>query len=283
MLFSVFEKLLLLPKIITFGAELLLIFKFLNIMNKIIFNFLVLTGVLLFFSCGKEPNLAAKLFAELDPKAAPNTLTEKEQQAGWQLLFDGATTQGLHGYNMQGIPDVWAIEDGCFTVNGEGGGEEQDVITDGVYRNFAFTVEYKLSKGSNSGIIFQIKEDTLYQYPFETGPEFQLIDHENWYEPLEDWQIHGANYAMYPPLAKPYNPVGEWNRLLLVVKENHVTQIINGVIVVVYEKYSDEWVQLRNSGKWAHFPNYGIVDEGRISLQNHGTKLWFRNIKIKTF
>jgi len=108
-----------------------------------------------------------------------------------------------------------------------------------------------------------------------------LIDHDNWYDPLEDWQIHGANYAMYPPKAKPYKPVGEWNRLLLVVNGNHVTQLINGVEVVRYEKYSDEWIRLRNSGKWVDYPDYGIVDEGHISLQNHGTKLWFRNIKIK--
>ena len=250
-------------------------------MNRIIINVLVLTGAILFASCGNEPNLASKLYAELDLAAAPNTLAAQEQQAGWQLLFDGETANGWHGYNMQGIPDVWAIEDGCFTMNSVGGGEEQDVITDGIYRDFAFTVEYKLSEGSNSGIIFQVKEDTLYQYPYETGPEFQLIDHENWPDQLEDWQIHGANYAMYPPKEKPYKPVGEWNRLLLVVNGNQVTQMINGVEVVGYEKYSDEWVQLRNSGKWADYPDYGIVDEGHISLQNHGTKLWFRNIKIK--
>ena len=237
--------------------------------------------VLLLPACGSAPDLASQLYAELDFSTAPNTLAAKEKQAGWQLLFDGRTTDGWHGYNMQGIPGVWSIEEGAIVVDGKGGGEEQDVITEGVYRDFAFTVEYKLSPGSNSGIIFQVKEDTLYRYPYETGPEFQLIDHENWPDKLEDWQIHGANYAMYPPKAKPYNPAGEWNRLLLVVKGNHVTQWINGVEVVRYEKYSDEWVQLRNSGKWADYPDYGIADEGHIALQNHGTKLWFRNIKIK--
>ena len=250
-------------------------------MNRIIFSIFVITGAFLFSSCKNEPCLASKLYAELDLTAAPNTLTEKEKQAGWQLLFDGQTADGWHLYNAQGISDVWSIENGCFTMNSVGGGEEQDIITDGVYRNFAFTVEYKLSTGSNSGIIFQVKEDTLYQYPYETGPEFQLIDHDNWTDQLEDWQIHGANYAMYPPKAKPYNPVGEWNRLLLVVNGNQVIQMINGVEVVSYEKYSDEWVQLRNSGKWIDYPDYGIVDEGHIALQNHGTKLWFRNIKIK--
>jgi len=245
------------------------------------FSVISLISVFVFSSCGNKPDLASKLYAELDLSAAPNTLTEKEKQAGWQLLFDGVTTEGWHGYNMQGIPNVWTVEDGCIAINGEGGDESQDIITNEIYRNFAFTVEYKLSQGSNSGIIFQVKEDTIYQFPYETGPEFQLIDHANWPDKLEDWQINGANYAMYPPKAEPNNPVGEWNRLFLVVNGNHVTQMINGVKVVSYEKYTDEWIELRNSGKWASYPDYGKYDEGNISLQNHGTKLWFRNIKIK--
>ena len=249
-------------------------------MKRVNFYFLALISVFLFSSCESKVNLASKLYAELDLTSAPNTLAESEKQAGWQLLFDGTTMTGWHGYNMEGTPDVWAVENGCIAINGEGGNEEQDIITDKVYRSFAFSVEYKLSKGSNSGIIFQVKEDPKYKFPYETGPEFQLIDDEN-YPGLNDWQSNGANYAMYPPKAKPGKPAGEWNHLFLVVNGNQVTQMINGVEIVSYEKYSDEWVQLRNSGKWADFPDYGIADEGHISLQNHGSQLWFRNIKIK--
>jgi len=251
-------------------------------MKRTSINFWVLAAVsvFLFSACEEKKDLAAKLYAELDLTVAPNTLAEKEKEAGWQLLFDGKTTNGWHGYNMQGIPDVWAVENGCIAINGVGGNEEQDIITDKVYRNFAFSVEYKLSKGSNSGIIFQVKEDPKYQFPYETGPEFQLIDDAN-FEGLQDWQSNGANYAMYPAKSKPGKPAGEWNHLFLVVNGNHVTQMINGVEIVSYEKYSEEWTKLRNSGKWANFPDYGIVDEGHISLQNHGSQLWFRNIKIK--
>jgi hypothetical protein len=94
------------------------------------------------------------------------------------------------------------------------------------------SVDFKLTKGANSGIIYQIKEDPKYKFPFETGPEFQIIDHEGWPDPLEDWQILGANYAMYPPVARPYKAVGEWSHALLVVDGNHVTQILNGQLVV---------------------------------------------------
>jgi hypothetical protein len=238
-------------------------------------------GVFMFSSCEKKVDLASKLYAELDLTAAPNTLTEKESKAEWKLLFDGETTEGWHGYNMLGIPDVWTVEDGCITVNGEGGGEEQDIITNDIYGSFAFTLEYKLSQGSNSGVLFQVKEDAKYTFAYETGPEIQLIDDIGRYGNLSDVQGHGANYAMYPPKAKPFNPTGEWNRLFLVVNGNKVTHFVNGVELVSYEKYSDEWVTLRNSGKWEAYPDYGVVDEGHISLQNHGSKLWFRNIKIK--
>jgi Domain of Unknown Function (DUF1080) len=223
------------------------------------------------------------LYAELDKSAPVNTLTAKEKAKGWQLLFDGKNSDGWHGYNMKGFPDCWTIKDGAFTMVTEGGKESLDIVTNEVYRNFAFSAEYKLTKGANSGVIFQIAEDSKYKFPYETGPEFQIIDHQNWPDKLEDWQINGANYAMYPPMAKPYKAVGEWNHLFLVVDGNFVTQILNDVVVVKYEKNSEEWKKLRNSGKWSAFPDWGKFDEGHISLQNHGTNVMFRNIKLKKF
>ena len=80
---------------------------------------------------------------------------------------------------------------------------------------------------------------------------------------------------------RPYRPLGEWNHLLLVVKGNKVTQILNGEVVVTYEKYSDDWNAQKNSGKWVDFPDWGKYDEGYISLQNHGTKVWYRSVKVK--
>ncbi|WP_165024112.1 DUF1080 domain-containing protein [Dysgonomonas sp. ZJ279] len=221
------------------------------------------------------------LYGEIDRSSEPNSLSEVEKSKGWQILFDGKTSNGWHGYNQQGVPDCWAVEDNCLTMKSVGGNEEQDLITDKEYKKFALSVEYKLTKGANSGVLFQVKEDPKYTFAYETGPEFQVIDHQDWPDPLEDSQINGANYAMYAPMEKPYKPLGEWNQLMLVVDGNDVTQILNGVVVVKYTKYSDEWTALRNSGKWSDFPDYGKYDEGHISLQNHGTKVWYRNIMIK--
>ncbi len=244
--------------------------------------FLFLLVAVFSVSCKTVINNDPKsLYLELGKSEPANLLSKNEMKNGWQLLFDGKSTSGWHGYNMGIFPDCWVIEEGSFTMTTEGRGESQDIITDKIYKNFAFTAEFKLTQGANSGIIFQISEDTTYKYPYETGPEFQIIDHMNWPDPLEDWQKCAANYAMYPSKVTDYKPIGEWNRLLLVVNGNHVTHILNGEIAVEYDKYSEEWTKLRGSGKWASFPDWGKFDEGPISLQNHGTKVWFRNIKIK--
>lgn len=86
---------------------------------------------------------------------------------------------------------------------------------------------------------------------------------------------------MYAPKVRPYKPIGEWNQILLIVNGNHVTQMLNGKITVEYEKYSKEWEQLKKSGRWAKYPDYGKLDKGYIVLQSHGTNVSYRNIKIK--
>jgi hypothetical protein len=117
-----------------------------------------------------------KLYAQINRSQAPNMISGAEKSEGWQLLFDGKTTKGWHGYNLKSFPDCWIIDNGVFTTTTKGGSESQDIITDKTYRNFAFSVDFKLMKGTNSGIIFQVKEDPKYKFPYETGPEFQIID-----------------------------------------------------------------------------------------------------------
>lgn len=267
-------------------------YKYINIMKNITYFLIVCIAMLQFFACNNkkadgqpseqsETNDPMALYNEIDRTVEPNKITEKEVSQNWQLLFDGINADGWHGYNQQGVPECWEVQDNCLTMKSVGGNEEQDLITDKVYDNFALSLEYKMTTGANSGVLFQIKEDPKYKFAYETGLEFQIIDHENWPDPLEDWQINGANYAMYPPMEKPYKNIGEWNQLMLVVNGDEVTQILNGVVIVKFTKNSEEWTKLRNSGKWTDYPDYGKYDKGHVSLQNHGTKVWFRNIMIK--
>lgn len=213
----------------------------------------------------------------LDP---PNKLTSLEKTSGWKLLFNGTNFTGWHGFNTKQAPDSWGITDGALEML-TNQGTPIGLTTDEEYENFVLSLEFKVTKGANSGILFQVAEDEKYGFAYETGSEYQVIDHEGWKEPLEDWQICGANYAMYPPKVKAHKPAGEWNHALLVVDGNKVTQVLNGHVVVTYEKYSDEWKKLRNSGKWADFPDYGKYDKGHIVFQHFGDNVFYRNIKLK--
>lgn len=252
-------------------------------MKKTVFNYMLLCLLLSCCTPGTVQNPdALSLLAELDKEAPMNQLTRKEKKLGWELFSDGNTFNHWHGFNMEEVPDCWIIEEGAFKVLTEGGEESnKGLVTDKVYKDFALALEFKVEKAANSGIIFQVAEDPKYTYAYETGPEYQVIDHEGWPDTLSDLNICGANYAMYAPKAKPFKPAGEWNQAFLMVKDNKVTQILNGEIVVEYEKYSEEWTKLRNSGKWTNFPDYGKYDEGHIVLQNHSTTVWYRNIKLK--
>ncbi len=252
-------------------------------MKKTVFNYMPLCFLLSCCTPGTVQNPdALSLLAELDKEAPMNQLTRKEKKLGWELFSDGNTFNHWHGFNMEEVPDCWVIEDGAFKVLTEGGKESnKGLVTDKVYKDFALALEFKVEKAANSGIIFQVAEDPKYTYAYETGPEYQVIDHESWPDTLSDLNICGANYAMYAPKAKPFKPAGEWNQAFLMVKDNKVTQILNGEIVVEYEKYSEEWTKLRNSGKWSNYPDYGKFDEGHIVLQNHSTTVWYRNIKLK--
>ncbi len=161
----------------------------------------------------------------------------------------GKTLKDGTGTMSRALPIAGGSKKALWKYLQKGGESALGIITDKKYKSFVLSIEFKLTYAPNSGIIFRVEENDKYSYPFETGLEFQVKDHDNWQDPLEDRQICGANYAMYPPKVKPYKPIWEWNQVLFIVNHYKVTQLLNGKVVVEYEKYSDEWKQLRNSGK----------------------------------
>lgn len=244
----------------------------------------ILAGfAIIFFSCNFAQKVDIEsLISELDGDSTINTLTNREMESGWTLLFDGESLNGWHGYNQEIAPDCWRVEDKALKIINEGGAESAEgILTDKKYKSFALSLEFQVTKGANSGVLYHVDEDPKYTYAYETGTEFQIIDHANWPSPLEGWQICGANYAMHAPKEDLVKPLGEWNSMLLVVDGNFVTHVLNGKVIVEFEKYSDEWTDLRNSGKWSDYPDYGKFDKGFITLQNHGTKVYYKNVKIK--
>ncbi len=213
--------------------------------------------------------------------SADNILSKKEMDAGYKLLFDGNTLNGWRTY--QNLPDAsWSVENGslhCKGSNENYGAVTADLVTKTQYQNFDFSVDYKISPGGNSGILYLVNEDSAYS--FLTGPEYQIIDDINFPEKLHDWQHTAANYAMNPAGDAKPNPAGEWNHARIIKNGNHVEHWLNGEKVVDYELYSTDWYKRKSAGKWKDDNAYGKSVKGYITFQNHGSQAWFKNIKIK--
>jgi hypothetical protein len=210
-----------------------------------------------------------------------NVLTKKEIEDGWQLLFNGKTLDNWRGYKMDSVPANWIVEDDCLVTLGQGGDAFGDIITRDKYRNFDLKVEWKLSPEGNSGIFYHVVEGKNDPTVYATGPEYQIIDDIGYPEKLEDWQTTGANYGLNPPHNPKIQPAGEWNTSEIVVNGPHVIQYLNGGKVVEFDMWTKEWKEAVANSKWKDYPDYGLAKTGYIGLQDHGSKIWFRNIKIK--
>ncbi len=211
-----------------------------------------------------------------------NVLTDQEKQDGWKLLFDGQSLKGWKNYNASGITG-WSAQDGCLASSGTGGDSTGYIITDAKYDNFELAFDWKIAKEGNSGVLYHVIESKKFNTPYLTGPEYQMIDDIGFPEKVEDWQLTGADYAMHlaDTSAKKLKPVGEWNTSLIIFNNGHVEHWLNGSKIVDFEAWTPEWFALKNSGKWTSAPEYGLSETGYISLQDHGSKAWFRNMKIK--
>jgi len=214
-------------------------------------------------------------------KQKDNTLTAAEKKAGWKLLFDGKSLNGWRMYQNKPA-DCWGVKNGEIYCKGSEVDKSDlraDIITMDQYENYELLVDWKIAPGGNSGIIYNATEDDKAAYL--TGPEYQLIDDEGYPGKLEDWQKTGADYAMYTATSRPTKPVGEYNTTKIVVKGAHREHWLNGVKVVEFEAWTDDWNQRKSTGKWKDTPGYGMAKKGYICLQDHGSGVWFKNIKIR--
>ena len=206
-----------------------------------------------------------------------NTLTSEERANGWQLLFDGRTTHGWRNYNKQDLDGRWRVEDGALTLAAAGGG---DIVTERQFENFELAYEWKISSGGNSGVFFHVVEGK-YDAVWHTGPEVQLLDDDLHPDGRTPTHRAGAAYDLYAPHDVQTRPIGEWNIARLLVNHGHVEHWLNGRKIVEYELWSDEWKKRVAASKFAVIPEYGLARSGHIALQDHGDRVWFRNIKIR--
>ena len=214
-------------------------------------------------------------------KQKDNTLSAAEKKEGWQLLFDGKTLNGWRMYQNKPA-DCWGVKNGEIYCKGSETDKSDlrgDLVTSDQFENYELSIDWKIAPGGNSGIMYHVKEDAPAAYL--TGPEYQLIDDEGYPDKLEDWQKTGADYAMYTPTVKATRPPGQYNTTRIVVKGAHREHWLNGVKVLEFEAWTPEWNKRKAEGKWKDTPGYGIAKKGHICLQDHGSGVWFKNIKLK--
>jgi hypothetical protein len=210
-----------------------------------------------------------------------NTLTKAEKAAGWQLLFDGTTKNGWHVYNKKSDGSAWKVVDGTLFFDPSEKAGKGDIVSDGEYENFHLKLEWKLEAGGNSGLIFLAQEDPKYRYAYYTGPEMQMIDNNAHPDAKNIKHRSGDLYDLIS--AKPENttPIGEWNKIEVIANRSKLQLIVNGTTVVSTTMWDDNWRDLISKSKFKTLKDFGTFRKGRFDLQDHGNKVWFRNIKIK--
>jgi len=244
-------------------------------------------------SVNKTPEYTILDKTQVDLKAFP------KDADGAYILFCGKSLYGWRGYNKDTVPGMWSIEDKALKIKGSGTGEAQsenggDIIFAHKFKNFELTFEWKVSKGANSGVFIlarEIKGEPIWI----SSPEYQILDNINHLDAKlgEDGNRQSASlYDMIP--AKPQNakPIGEWNTGGIIVYQGTVIYQQNGKNVVEYHLWTPKWEELINSGKFKKGGDFplaysmltnvgGDAHEGYIGFQDHGTDVWFRNIKVK--
>ncbi|MDN5201044.1 DUF1080 domain-containing protein [Fulvivirgaceae bacterium BMA10] len=240
------------------------------------------------FSCNspKTNNSSENASSEAVPEETKkdNVLSAVEKEEGWLLLFDGESSEGWRGFNQKTLPSGWIVESGTLKSLGQGGDIGGDIVYGAQeFENFELYLEWKISEGGNSGIFYHVLEGDQYEAPYQNAPEYQLVDDLGFPGKLEEWQKVGADYAMYytDSANKIIRPAGEWNSSRIKFDGGKVEYWLNGKMTVSFEAWSDDWYKRKQSGKWKNYADYAMAKKGLIGLQDHGSFIWFRNIKIK--
>ena len=265
-------------------------------------------------SCKNGSKKAAEGTAEAN--APEYTVVEKEQvdlaqfpqdADGYYVIFDGTSTNGWRGYGKDALPSRWSIEDRCLKFSGTGTGEGQtgeggDVIFAHKFRNFELELEWKVSKGGNSGIFYLAQEVTTknedgterYEPIYISAPEYQVLDNAN--HPDAKLGVDGNRqsaslYDMIPAKPQNQNPFGEWNKARIMVYKGTVVHGQNDANVVEYHLWTQQWTDMLQASKFSQekwplafelLNNCGGENhEGYIGFQDHGDDVWFRNVRVK--
>ncbi len=241
----------------------------------------LLTTSVTLTACGGGGDAEPAVETDVENVEVASTGVEaSEVEEGFQPLFDGESLSGWRGYGMDGLPAGWMAHGGILHfAPPEGEAPRSDLMTIDPYTDFELRLEWAVSEGGNSGIMFRVTEDGGSSY--HTGPEYQILDNAGHRDGARPETSTASNYALHAPSADLSRPAGEFNETRLIVQGSHVEHWLNGEKVVEYTLGDEEWEALVAASKFAAWEGYGRQPSGHIVLQDHGDEVRFRNIRIK--
>jgi len=226
-----------------------------------------------------------------------NALTPAQKESGWKLLWDGKSTEGWRGAKLDAFPESgWTIEDGILSVDKSDGGESTnggDIVTVKKYGSFILEVDFRITKGANSGIKYFVDPDLNTGKGSAIGCEYQILDDKvhpdgkkgvlgnRTIASLYDLITANALYYGEDNSKKRVNGVGSWNRARIEVNGSKVSHHLNGIKVLEYERGTQMWKALVNYSKYRSWSAFGEAEKGHILLQDHGDAVSFKNVKIR--
>jgi hypothetical protein len=243
-------------------------------------NILVAGSAVVMLSCN---NSASK---QTSQSTSMNTLTSEEKKDGWELLFDGESTKGWHKYGNKPVGKSWKVADGTIyldaSVKKEGKvADGGDIVTDKDFDNFHLKYDWKIAVNGNSGVIFYAQEDNKYKWPWETGPEMQVLDNNGHPDAKIIKHRAGDLYDLISSSKETVKPAMEWNTAEIKSVNGKLDLYLNGENIVSTTLWDDNWKTLVAASKFKNMPDFGKYQKGKFGLQDHGDNVWFRNIKIR--
>ena len=205
----------------------------------------------------------------------------------WISLFDGKTTKGWHSFGKASAGEAWKAEEGMIVFDPAAkaaGKEGGDIVTNESFTNFHLQLEWKIAKNGNSGIIFFVQNDpSKYKNTWHTGPEMQVLDNEGHPDGKIISHRAGNLYDLIVGDESGVKPAEEWNQVDIIANKGTLIMKLNGVTTVNTHLGDDSWKELIRRSKFSQgeSPDFGKVFSGHISLQDHGDKVWYRNIRIQ--
>ena len=221
-----------------------------------------------------------------EPKTDTTQVADSTTSAdGWISLFDGKTADKWHKYNGTGLPKAWTVVDG--TLHFDSAAKKADstaggsIVTNDSYDNFHLKLEWKIAQFGNSGIMFLVNEIDTLREAYLTGPEMQVLDNNGHPDSKIPKHRAGDLYDLVQSSTEMAKPFGEWNLAEIIYNNDKLELKLNGTTTVSTTVHDSTWNNLVAGSKFKNWPFFAKFKSGKISLQDHGNDVWFRNIMIK--